>query len=243
MIHLHCGDAFDVTTGLPSLTDQSVDMVLTDPPFDARTHRAATETGAGRSRGRNITGALPFAPFNAEQIQRAAEQFGRLSRRWCLVFCSERQVELWALALERAGMRFVRLGAAVRTNPRPMMTGRCPAPGIDPIVVAHSSAPMTWNAGGHAAVWESPSARFDTGRKSVHPTQKPLHLMRSLVNDFSAPGELILDPFAGSGTTALACQELGRRFVGWEMNAGYHAVAMQRLGLATEQLSVTKVSP
>jgi site-specific DNA-methyltransferase (adenine-specific) len=48
--------------------------------------------------------------------------------------------------------------------------------------------------------------------------QKPLALMDVLVRLFSEPGELILDPFAGSGTTGVAALRLGRRFVGWEMN-------------------------
>jgi site-specific DNA-methyltransferase (adenine-specific) len=46
--------------------------------------------------------------------------------------------------------------------------------------------------------------------------QKPLALMRQLVADFSDPGELVCDPYSGGGTTAVACQELGRRFLGWE---------------------------
>lgn len=53
---------------------------------------------------------------------------------------------------------------------------------------------------------------------------------------FSNPGELILDPFAGSGTTGVAAIRLGRRFLGWEMNADYVAMANKRLASAREQL-------
>ena len=65
--------------------------------------------------------------------------------------------------------------------------------------------------------------------KQIHPTQKPLSLMRDLLGDFSDPGELVCDPFAGSGTTAVACKELGRRFVGWEIDPSYHALACARV--------------
>lgn len=56
---------------------------------------------------------------------------------------------------------------------------------------------------------------------------------------FSDPGEVILDPFAGSGTTGVAAIRLGRRFVGWEMNSGYVAIARKRLAAAREQLELT----
>jgi site-specific DNA-methyltransferase (adenine-specific) len=53
--------------------------------------------------------------------------------------------------------------------------------------------------------------------------------MQELIRDFTDEGELILDPFAGSGTTAFAAARLGRRFVGWEKDPDIHAAAMERL--------------
>ncbi len=60
--------------------------------------------------------------------------------------------------------------------------------------------------------------------------------MELLVRLFSNPGDLILDPFAGSGTTGVAALRLGRRFLGWEMNPEYVEVARKRLANAREQL-------
>ncbi|QBC31431.1 site-specific DNA-methyltransferase [Pandoraea sp. XY-2] len=62
-----------------------------------------------------------------------------------------------------------------------------------------------------------------------HPTQKPLHIIERMVLASCPPGGLVLDPFMGSGTTAVACALHGRRFVGFELNAHYHALAHQRL--------------
>ena len=58
-------------------------------------------------------------------------------------------------------------------------------------------------------------------KRSKHPTMKPLALMRHLVRLVSRPGYIILDPFLGSGTTALACIEEGRRFIGLELDLQY----------------------
>jgi len=63
----------------------------------------------------------------------------------------------------------------------------------------------------------------------LHPTQKPLAVLLPLVETFSAPGGLVLDPFSGSGSTLLAAKTLGRSYLGVEMDARYHAVARRRL--------------
>jgi len=54
------------------------------------------------------------------------------------------------------------------------------------------------------------------------------------LGDFSNPGDLVCDPFAGSGTTAVACKERGRRFIGWEISDVYHALACARVLQASE---------
>lgn len=69
----------------------------------------------------------------------------------------------------------------------------------------------------------------NTQQTVKHPTAKPLDLMRWLVATYSNPGDTVLDPFAGSGTTGVACVQLGREFIGVELDATYHALASQRI--------------
>jgi hypothetical protein len=71
-----------------------------------------------------------------------------------------------------------------------------------------------------------------------HPCPKPEALMEWIVREFTKPGDLILDPFAGSGTTGVAAVRLGRRFIGWERDPKYHAVATRRLESTREQLNL-----
>lgn len=63
----------------------------------------------------------------------------------------------------------------------------------------------------------------------LHPTQKPLELMRYMVRTYSNPGDLVLDPFMGSGTTAVACVLEQRNFVGFELDEKYFNLANKRL--------------
>ena len=68
-----------------------------------------------------------------------------------------------------------------------------------------------------------------------HPTRKPLAVMQWLVRLASKPGDLVLDPYVGSGTTAAACAEENRRFIAIERDPKFHAIASKRVGLVKEK--------
>jgi len=67
-----------------------------------------------------------------------------------------------------------------------------------------------------------------TGNR-LHPTQKPVSVLRPIIETYSAPGGTVLDPFAGSGSSLLAAKLLGRKYLGVELDANYHAIASRRL--------------
>lgn len=72
-------------------------------------------------------------------------------------------------------------------------------------------------------------------RERFHPTQKPIQLLRSILTDYTAEGETILDPFMGSGSTGVACVEVGREFIGIEREHNYFVIAQQRVEKAKLQ--------
>lgn len=63
----------------------------------------------------------------------------------------------------------------------------------------------------------------------VHPNEKPVALIEKLITDASRRGAIVLDPFMGSGTTAVACLRTGRHYIGFELDGKYHAIAQQRI--------------
>lgn len=87
-------------------------------------------------------------------------------------------------------------------------------------------------------VWKIPTlaGRRFAAERTAHPTQKPLALSRRLVEHFSNPRELLVVPFVGSGSECVAAIELGRRFVGAEINADYVSIARSRIAAASAQL-------
>ncbi len=228
---LLCADNSEV---LPTLPDQSVAHVITDPPYEAEAHTLQrrvkdglrTSKGGGRiSDPRNPT--LSFAPLAEEQRSAAAEQFARLSARWQVVFCQAEAAMRWTDALESAGLAKRRLGVWVKPDAMPQFTGDRPGMGYESIVFTHAKGRSRWNGGGRVGVFthnkNSPGGAHD------HETQKPLPLMMELVELFTDPDDIVLDPFAGSGTTGVACLRLGRRFIGIERDPKYAQVAIDRL--------------
>jgi site-specific DNA-methyltransferase (adenine-specific) len=78
-------------------------------------------------------------------------------------------------------------------------------------------------------VMDIPTTCNGMGEKTPHPTQKPEELLRKLVLASSNPGDLVLDPFSGSGTTVVVAEQLGRRWLGCDTNAEYNQWAIKRL--------------
>lgn len=71
-----------------------------------------------------------------------------------------------------------------------------------------------------------------------HPTQKPTQIISQLLNYYTKEGDLILDPFMGSFTTAVACHKLNRHYIGAELDKEYYRLGSERLAKETAQVSI-----
>ncbi len=81
-----------------------------------------------------------------------------------------------------------------------------------------------------------PDSKADKEFKNFHPTVKPVKLMSYLITLGSRKGDIVLDPFIGSGTTAVACRLLSRKYIGFEINSEYHSIAKSRLSNLSKSL-------
>jgi DNA modification methylase len=88
-----------------------------------------------------------------------------------------------------------------------------------------------------------PSLKGTSKEKCGHPSQKPVDLIAKLIACSTDPGDLVLDPFLGSGTTAVVAQSLGRQWLGIEVNPLYVQLAEQRLASATDSKAEAKSPP
>lgn len=228
LVTLYCGDSLAL---LPTVIERHgrPEHVLTDPPYDERT-RAGAKTSRGTkdvsSGWAGRQGALPsIVPFVAsETLVRDALSLASAAR-WTLAFVAH--AHCGALSESPpVGMRFVAWGAWVKPDGAPRFDGRAPANGFESLAVLHSdSLAMRWNSGGKRGVWTHQVERD----VAWHPTPKPVSLLREILRDFTDPGDLVIDPFGGSGSTAVACRAEGRRCVAIELDPTYARLAAQRL--------------
>lgn len=84
--------------------------------------------------------------------------------------------------------------------------------------------------------------QWSSNKPNGHPAEKPLELMKWLVTNSTNPGDTIIDPFMGSGTTGVACVQTGRNFVGIELDKGYFDIAQKRIEQAQMQLPLLEVA-
>lgn len=119
---------------------------------------------------------------------------------------------------------FVRCGVWVKPNATPQLTGDRPGTGWEAVLLLHRPGKKRWNGGGRPAVWTHNRPNDTHG----HPTCKPVPLLREWVREFTDPGDLVFDPFGGSGTTAAACLYEGRMCLTCERDPRHAATIRAR---------------
>lgn len=211
-ITIYHADCRDV---LPHIAPVDVALVLTDPPYGI----AHDNDHAGRGRGKP---SARSTHVGRNRIARANE--------YPPVYGDDERFDPSHLLRFR---RLVLFGAQHYAD-------RLPASGSwlvwDRVSggSATADADLAWtNLGGTVRMfayrWNGACRQGEKHTHGLHPHQKPEALMRWIVGRWTRPGELVLDPYMGSGPVARACLDLGRRYIGCEVVEAYCAVAVKRL--------------
>lgn len=234
---LYLGDCRDV---LASLQDP-VGTVITDPPYEEEAHAANRILGSGRDRAMRER-ALDFAPMTDGLRQEVSGQFARLCDGWVLCFSQAEAIAAWRAAMVSAGMSWRRAMVWVKPDSSPQLSGDRPAQGYESIAAAwNGEGRSRWNGGGRRGVFtfgKHDAGYGHGGQKNEHPTQKPVRLMVELCGLFAAAQRPVLDAFMGSGSTGVACIELGLPFIGIESNPGHFKTACRRIEDAQRQATL-----
>ncbi len=216
------------------LADLSVDHVISDPPYEAvmQNKWGVLSRNAPSSHVRHEEIGFDAIDHMRDDV---AVAVAKAAQGWAILFCMAEGVRAWRDALEAAGARYKRAMVWVKPDAMPQFNGQGPSTGHEMLVSAwcgegHSS----WNGGGRPGVFTYNKNTIG----AVHPTQKPLPLMKQLVHLFSNPDQTVCDPFMGSGTTGVACVEQGRNFIGIEANPEHFSSACKRIEDAQRQGSL-----
>lgn len=227
-IYLTHASCFDFLKDIPK---NSVDLVLIDPPYEVSREtnfqsRQLTGTDVDRFRV-----SMDFGDWdkNFTGLDQVLLDCHHILRPGGTIICF---YDLWKVSylrsdLEQVGFRQIRLLEWIKTNPVPLNSKVNYLTNAREIaVLGVKGSKPTFHSEYDNGIYFYPICR-DKGR--FHPTQKPLQLIIDLIQKHSNPGDLILDCFAGSGTTALAAKETKRRFIGCELNPDYYQKSLERL--------------
>jgi len=241
----HKGDCIKIMSKIPL---GSVQLILTDPPYNASKggiNLPGNKTGGAYYKVNEIWDKFNKYSDYIEFTKKWVEAADRvLSQNGTILICgSLHNLSEIISPLKNKGYKFLNIIIWEKTNPMPNITKR---------MLTHSTEFIVWFAKGkkwvfnynvmkkynHGKqlrdVWNFPSCqglerlKGDDG-KAVHPTQKPLKLFKRLIEMASEENDLILDPFIGVGTTAIAAEELNRKWIGIDNNSKYIKLANKRI--------------
>ena len=221
---LHLGDSVELIPKV--LDDGSVDCVITDPPYGVDAHSNFASTPSGKEHARKI--------LNDASLEVALNVFhGAMSALEpklagdcdVYVFTDWKIIQPWIEAIEVHELEVKQL-----------LIWEKGWPGLGDL---HTN----WGQGYECILYAKRGKRPVNKRRSavlhydkpqpaqqVHPHEKPVALLQELLEVSTNHGDLIVDPFAGSGSTLVAARDLGRNSVGFELDPAHHETASRRLG-------------
>lgn len=244
-IRLYKADSLKLLDELP---EESIDMIFADPPYflsnDGITCHAGKMVSVNKGKWDKSPGIDVVHEFNTAWLEKCQRVLSKNGTIW--VSGTTHVIFSVGLAMQQLGYKILNDITWFKTNAPPNLSCR---------YFTHSTEHVIWAAKGTKSkhkfdyklmkeinggkqmrdVWTITAPGKDEKRHGKHPTQKPLALLERIILASTDEWDVTLDPFAGSGTTALASLRLNRRSIGVELDKDYLALARKRLKAAAKQ--------
>ncbi len=217
-ITLYLGDSAEI---MPTLEPQSIDCILTDPPYELSI--AGGNKGCFHKSYHKLTSEALGEMSHGFDIPTTFEQFARLQNKVSIFcFCSNRQISRLMIEGEQRDW-ITTLLVWHKYNSVPFCHGTW-RPDAEFVVHYRKGGPI--NGG---AKLKNKVKRCPFVQSKIHPTQKPLEILSDYIQVGSNPGDVVFDPYMGSGSTIVAAAKLGRRAIGIEKHTQYFSEAVKRI--------------
>lgn len=220
--------------GLRALPDACVDLIFTDPPY----YQYRAQNIAGLKNHKDVVTEFEFDGFKSEEeylrfLEDVLIECFRVSKPGAAgyLWCGDDFVSYLNRMVERVGFQFRKVIHWHKTNPFPAIyTRKMYANSMEMLVHFSKGTPKTWNHKPVNQMHNFIETPICMGKeRTSHKTQKPLKVCLPFIEISSNEGELVLDPFMGSGSTAVAARKLNRNFIGFELNPDYCKIAQERI--------------
>ena len=241
---LYHGDAIAL---LPKISDSSIDLIFADPPYflsnDGVTCQSGRMVSVNKGGWDRLESVAAMHEFNRAWLQACRGALKPHGTMW--VSGTRHVIYSVGFAMQQLGFKLLNEITWEKPNPPPNLSCR---------YFTHSTETILWGARDAKSkhkfnyqlmrtrnhdrqmksVWQFTAPTGAEKQFGAHPTQKPLALLSRIIEASSDPGDVVVDPFVGSGTTGVAAAQLGRRFIGIDSDAQYLDLAVQRYRASLE---------
>lgn len=198
-----------------------IDSLITDPPYSDRTAKGYRHGTDARDES-----GISYVSISEEDAIALAAFFASRARRWAVIFCDHIAFRWHEAAWQAVNWYTFAPVIWCKDAAPPRLRGDGPASQVDHILVAR---PRSFSGDGHKRGWyPATTPRHGHGWTGVT-GNKDTQAMRTIIRDYSRRGDLVVDPYAGSGTTAIACRAEGRRCITAECDPKHYEIARRRI--------------
>lgn len=223
-IDLRQGDCLRIISEMP---DNSIDLIVTDPPYKV-TSRGGSGTMGGYWKEKRAKQGTIFE-FNNTSCKEYLPEFYRILKDKIILYLMCNNTNLQEMLNEgtKAGFHFVKCLIWEKGN---KICGRYYMNCFEYIILFRKGGDKPINKCGTPDILKISIKKMkDSNGKNLHDTEKPVDLMKILVENSSNERDVVLDPFMGIGATGIACVNTNRRFIGIELSEKYYNIAKERI--------------
>lgn len=238
------GDSFKI---LPQIKPESIDMIFADPPYFLSNNgvtckggrMVSVNKGEWDKIGKTETQIEDKHKYNRKWIRLCAKVLKPNGSIW--ISGTLHNIYSVGMALEQEGFKIINNITWQKTNPPPNLACRCFTHSTETILWAQKAEKKSkhyfnyslmkeLNGGKQMKdVWTGSLTKPAEKKAGKHPTQKPEYLLEKIIQASTLPGDIILDPFCGSGTTGVVATRFGRYFLGIDVEESYLNITKIRL--------------
>jgi DNA modification methylase len=232
----------DCLEGMKYIPDNSIDLILTDPPYMISQKNK-------RINRKNMDIQLDFGEWDHFENEQEYEEFTRKwmtlaysklkDGGWFMVFFDKNKICMIEKIAKELGMTSKTIFVWAKTNPTPHFRRMNFVSATEFIWMGTKGNMRMKNYQKQTEMYNYMLyPNKSTYGETKHPTEKPVELLKRIIKPVTLENDVVLDPFIGSGSTAIASIQLNRRFIGFEINREYYNIAMQRINKAMSQQNI-----
>lgn len=224
MIDLKLSNCLDIIKNLP---DNSIDLIVTDPPYKL-TKRGTSGTMGGYWKTEKAKKGIIF-DNNCIEIDIYISELYRILKNKSILYimCNNKNLQEMINKGTESGFKFVKCLIWEKGN---KICSRYYMNCFEYIILFRKGKDKPINYCGTPDILKIPIKKLkDLHGKNLHDTEKPVELMKILIENSSNESEVVLDPFMGIGATGVACKKLNRSFIGIEIDEKYFNIAKNRI--------------